>query len=81
MMGAAKVVPVVYVVRAEIENATYYVFEDEEEERMYQMLLNGKNFKCDNKLVYNMLKSACITTDAWTWMQDHNKSSNTRRPG
>jgi hypothetical protein len=76
-MGAAKV-PLAYVVCAEIESATYE-FEDEEEERMYQMPLNGENFKRDNKLVYNMLKSACIKTDAWTWIQDHDKSSNGRK--
>jgi hypothetical protein len=76
-MGAAKV-PLAYIVRTEIENATY-VFEDKEEECMYQMLLSGKNFKCDNKLVYNMLKSACIKTDAWTWIQDHDKSSKRRK--
>ena len=76
-MGAAKV-PLAYVVRAEIENAIY-VFEDDDEERMYQMPLSGENFKRDNKLVYNMLKSACIKTDAWTWIQDHDKSSNGRK--
>jgi hypothetical protein len=48
-----------------IESATYE-FEDEEEERMYQMPLNGENFTHYNKLVYNMLKSACIKTDVWT---------------
>jgi len=76
-MGAAKV-PLAYVVRAEIE-ARIYEFEDEDEERMYQMPLSGENFKRDNKLVYNMLKSACIKTDAWTWIQDYDKSANGRK--
>ena len=76
-MGAAKV-PLAYVVRAEIE-ARIYEFEDEDEERMYQMPLSGENFKRDNKLVYNMLKSACIKTDAWTWIQDFDKSANGRK--
>ena len=40
MMGAAKVA-LAYVGCAEIKSATYE-FEDEEEEHMYQMLLNGK---------------------------------------
>jgi hypothetical protein len=40
--------------------------EDDEEVRMYQMPLTGENFKRDNKLVYAMLKSACVKTDAWT---------------
>jgi hypothetical protein len=76
-MRAAKV-PLAYVVCPEIE-ARIYVFEDEQEERMYQMPLSGENFKRDNKLVYNMLKSACIKTDTWTWIQDHDKSSNGRK--
>jgi hypothetical protein len=46
---------------------------------MYQMPLSGENFKRDNKLVYNMLKLACIKTDAWTWIQDHDNSSNGRK--
>ena len=41
-----------------------YTFEDDEEQRMYQMPLVGENFKRDNKLVYNMLKAACIESDA-----------------
>jgi hypothetical protein len=52
-MGAAKV-PLMYVVCAEIET-NVYVFEDEEEERMYQMPFSGENFKHDNKLVYTNL--------------------------
>lgn len=74
--GAAKV-PIVYVVRPDVDDA--YVFEDDEEERMYQMPLTGENFKRDNKLVYNMLKAACVKSDAWTWIQDHDKSANGRK--
>ena len=41
------------------------------------MPLSGENFKRDNKLVDNIMKSACIKTDAsWMWIQDHDKSSN-----
>jgi hypothetical protein len=72
-MGAAKV-PLSYVVRPNVD--TSYVFEDDDEERMYQMPLVGENFKQDNKLVYSsMLKAACVKTDAWTWIQDHDKSA------
>jgi hypothetical protein len=76
-MGAAKV-PLAYIVRAEIDLRAHE-FEDDKEERMYQMPLSRENFKCDNKLVYNMLKSACIKTDVWTWIQDHDKSLNGRK--
>ncbi len=75
-LGAAKV-PVVYVVREDIDND--YEFEDDDDERMHQMPLIGENFKRDNKLVYNMLKSACIKTDAWTWIQDHDRTANGRK--
>jgi hypothetical protein len=74
-MGAAKV-PLAYVIRNDI--AGDYEYEDDEEVRMYQMPLTGENFKRDNKLVYAMLKSACVKTDAWTWIQDHDKSANGR---
>ena len=69
-MGAAKVL-LSYVVRRDID--TSYIFEDDDEEQMYQMPLVGENFKRDNKLVYSMLKAACVKTDAWTWIQDHDK--------
>jgi hypothetical protein len=75
-MGAAKV-PLSYVVRRDIDLS--YVFEDEDEGRMYQMPLTGENFKRDTKLVYSMLKAACVKTDAWTWIQDHDKSANGRQ--
>jgi hypothetical protein len=75
-MGAAKA-PLSYVVRPDID--TSYVFEDDDEERMYQMPLVGENFKRDTKLVYSMLKAACVKTDAWTWIQDHDKLSNGRQ--
>ena len=75
-MGAAKV-PVVYVVRTDVDNS--YVFDEDEERRMYQMPLTGENFKRDNKLVYNMLKAACVKSDAWTWIQDYDKNANGRK--
>ena len=74
--GAAKV-PLVYVIRGDVEAG--YEFEDDEDERMHQMPHTGENFKRDNKLVYNMLKAACVKTDAWTWIQDHDKSANGRK--
>jgi hypothetical protein len=75
-MRAAKV-PVVYVVRTDVDDL--YVFDDDEERRMYQMPLRGENFKRDNKLVYNMLKAACVKSDAWTWIQDYDKNANGRK--
>ncbi len=76
-MGAAKV-PVVYVVRTDEDDL--YVFDDDEERRsMYQMPLTDENFKRDNKLVYGMLKAACVKSDAWTWIQDYDKNANGRK--
>ena len=76
-MGAAKV-PVAYVIRVDIDDD--YEFGDKEQEvRMYQISLTGENYKRDNKLVYNMLKAASIKSDAWTWIQDHDKTSNGRK--
>ena len=71
-LGAAKV-PVAYVVLTDVDDN--YIFEDDEKEQMHQMPLTGENYKRDSKLVYNMLKAACIKTNAWTWIQDHDRTS------
>ena len=75
-MGAAKF-PIDYVVRPEIDDD--YEPMDDDEERRYQIPLTGENFKRDNKLVYTLLKSACIKTDAWTWIQSYDRTSNGRQ--
>ena len=54
-------VPIIYVIREFIKIGHEY--EDDDEQQMYQMPLTGGNFKRNNKLVYNMLKTACVTTD------------------
>ena len=33
------------------------------------MPLEGQNFKHNNKLVYKILKAACLDTNAWPWIQ------------
>jgi hypothetical protein len=76
-MGAAKV-PVDYIVRPEWDSDDELFLEDDELRR-YQMPLTGKNFKRDNKLVYQMLKSACIKSDAWTWIQSYDRASDGRK--
>jgi hypothetical protein len=65
-MGSAKV-PIDYIVRPEWDSDDKTFLEDDELCR-YQMPLNGENFKRDNRLVYQMLKLACIKSDAWTWI-------------
>ena len=75
-MGAAKF-PIDYVVRPEIDDEYEPVNDDEQ--RRYQIPLTGENFKRDNKLVYTLLKSACIKTDAWTWIQSYDRTSNGRQ--
>jgi len=75
-MGAAKF-PIDYIVRPEIDDDYEPMADDEE--RRYQIPLTGENFKRDNKLVYTLLKSACIKTDAWTWIQSYDRTSNGRQ--
>jgi hypothetical protein len=49
---------------------------------MHQMpLTGGENFKRENKLVYNMLKAAGVKSDAWTWIQDHDRTANGAKLG
>ena len=72
--GAVKI-PVDYVVRADIDDDAYLFLKDDEE-LVYDMTLEGANFKHDNRLVYGMLKAACIKTDAWTWIQDQDRTTN-----
>jgi hypothetical protein len=69
-MGAAKL-PVDYIVCSKWDD-TDEPFLDDDKMRRFQKLLTGENFKCANKLVYQMLKSACVKSDAWTWLQSFN---------
>lgn len=70
-MGAARV-PVVHVICNVLDDN--YEFEDDKERQIHQRPLAGKSFKRDNRLIYGMLKAACVKTDAWTWIQDQDKS-------
>ena len=50
------------------------------EARRYQVPLEGQNFKHDNKLVYKLLKAACVgTTNAWVWIQKNDPSADGRK--
>jgi hypothetical protein len=64
IMGAAEV-PIDYIVRPEWEY-TDNLFLDDDKMRRFQMPLEGENFMRDNELVFQILKSACITSDART---------------
>ena len=77
-LGAAKV-PLDYITRPEPEDDSDELVWDEEETRRYQMPLEGQNFKHDTKLVYKMLKAACVDTDAWAWIQQHDSSADGRK--
>ena len=61
-LGAARV-PIDYIIRG--DDPANELWFTEEQERKYQMPLEGPNFKQDNKLVYKMLKAACVDTAAW----------------
>ena len=56
-----------------------YVFDNNEERRVYQLPQTGENFKHENKLVYNMLKATNIKSDVWTWIQGCDKNVNGRK--
>ena len=43
------------------------------------MPLEGENFKRDSKVVFQILKSACIKSDAWTWIQTFDRTANGRK--
>jgi hypothetical protein len=58
IMGAAKV-PIDYTVRPKRDD-TDELFLDDDKMRRFQMPIEGENFKPDNKLVFQILKSACI---------------------
>ena len=77
-MGAAQQVPIDYIIREE-DPGTEELFFTEEEERRYQMPLKGQNFKHDNKLLYKMLKAACVDTKAWPWLMKHGPKADGRK--
>ena len=56
--GAAKIL-FKYIVRPELDKDNE-LFLNNDKTRRYQMPLDGKNFKRDNKLVFQILKLACI---------------------
>ena len=66
-MGAANV-PIDYVVCPDVDEDNFFFFDDEEERRYQMPLGEGQNFKHDNKLVYKILKAACLDTDVWPWI-------------
>jgi hypothetical protein len=43
------------------------------------MPLKGENFKRNNKLVFQILKLTCLKSNAWTWIQSFDRSSNGRK--
>ena len=55
------------------------LFLTDDEKRRYEMPIEGKNFKHDNKLVFQMLKSACIKSDAWAWIRLYDRAADGRK--
>ena len=76
-MGAAKV-PIDYIVCPEWDD-TDKLFLDDDKMRRFQMPLEGENFKRDDKLEFQILKSACIKSDAWTLIQSFDCTANGRK--
>jgi hypothetical protein len=71
-------VPIEYIIRPEFQYSDDKLFW-EDERRRYQMPLEGQNFKLDNKLVYKLLKAACVDTDVWAWIQKNDPSADGRK--
>jgi len=64
-----------YVVRAEVPPAT---FVDTQEERMFQLALDGPGFDEDNRSVFRLLKTFLIGTAGWAWIEPFNTTENGR---
>ena len=72
-------IPVNYIVQPDLEDADELFLKDEEV-HLYQIPLKGPAYKHDNKLVYSMLKAACVETDAWaSWIQGHDRTYDGRK--
>ena len=76
-MGAAKI-PIDFIVRPEWDG-TDELFLDDNKMRRFQMPLESENFKRDNMLVLQILKLACIKSDAWTWVRSFDRTANGRK--
>jgi hypothetical protein len=43
------------------------------------MPLEGKNFKRNKKLVFQILKLPCVKSNAWTWIQSVDRTADSRK--
>ena len=77
-LGAAGV-PIHYIICPEVEDSDNNLFWEDDERRCYQMPLGGQNFKHNNKLVYKLLKAACVDTNAWAWIQKNDPFADGRK--
>ena len=53
-------------------------FADGEEERMYQMRLEGTVFEADNRKVYQLLKAYLVETPGYVWIESFDATQNGR---
>ena len=58
--------PLLYVIWDDVASS---VFENEEEECMYQLLLDSGSYEMDNHAMYHKLKSFSIDTLGWAWIE------------
>jgi hypothetical protein len=72
-------VPINYIICPEVEESDNDLFWEDDERRCYQMPLEGQNFKHNNKLVYKLLKAACVDTNAWAWIQKNDPFADGRK--
>ncbi len=77
-MGAAGV-HIDYIIHPKVDDNDDKLLWKDDKWRRYHMPLEGQNFKHDNKLVYKLLKAACVDTDAWAWIQKNDPSADGRK--
>lgn len=71
-------VPLVYIIRKDIDDMEDYEFEDDTERLIYQAPHQGANFKTDNNQVYRIIKSKVIGTDILKWITPYDKRQDGR---
>ena len=54
------------------------MFSSDAERRKYELLLEGAEFKVDNKKTWQVIKKLVAGTNAWSWIERFDKTKNGR---
>jgi hypothetical protein len=72
-------VPLAYVIRPELPEDHDGVFENDTIELINQAPLEGPAFETDMKTVHQLLKTAVLGTNGWTWFRKADRGENGRK--